>query len=326
MEHCIITEFIKYSKYLETQYSLTTDNKIKYRHKSIINTIKILKKNMNLLDNLDELIKVPGIGKGTIDKIKEINEKGHLESIKDFIPKKDDTEELQKVIGIGKIKSNKLFKEFNIKTLEDLIKAEKEGIIKLTDANKIGIKYYEDLQERIPRDEVTQLFEVVQQKCLEIDSNLIVHICGSYRRELLSSGDIDILISHQQSNIDSSKMLRKIIKELHKINFLIDDLNKRVITKYNGVCKLHGNEYTLARRIDIRYINKESLPFAILYFTGSDNFNKSMRTIAKQKGYTLNEYQLTNNKTSEKITSQFNSEEDIFNYLEIKFLLPKNRK
>ena len=321
MKDCIINEFIKYSKYLESK--LSVDSKIKFRYKSIINTIKILKKNMNLLDNLDELVKVPGIGKGTIDKIKEIKEKGYLESIKEFTPKRDPTEDLQKVIGIGKIKANKLFKEFNIKTLEDLIKAEKEGKVKLTDANKIGIKYYEDLQERIPRDEATQLFNIVREKCLQIDSNLIIEICGSYRRQLLNSGDIDILISHQD-NIDSSKMLRKIIKELHRINFLIDDLNKRITTKYNGVCKLNSN--TLARRIDIRYINKESLPFAMLYFTGSDNFNKNMRTIAKQKGYTLNEYQITSNKTSEKITSQFNSEEDIFNYLEIEYLLPKNRK
>ena len=319
MEDCIIHEFVKYSKYLESQLSL--DSKIKFRHRSILNTIKILKKNINLLDNLDKLVKVPGIGKGTIDKIKEIKEKGYLENIKEFTPKRDPTEEIQKVIGIGKIKATKLFKDFNIKTVNDLINADKEGKIKLTDANRIGIKYYKDLQERIPRDEATQLFNIVREKCLQIDSKLIIEICGSYRRQLLSSGDIDILISHQD-NINSSKMLKKIINELNKINFLIDDLNKRVTTKYNGVCKLNQN--SLARRIDIRYINKESLPFALLYFTGSDNFNKNMRKLAKQKGYTLNEYQLIDNKTLEKI--YFNSEKDIFKYLELEYLDPINRK
>ena len=290
MEEIIISEFIKYSKYLETQNS--NENNNSFRLRSVVSTIKVLKKNTNLLDNLDELIKVPGIGKGTIDKIKEIKDKGYLESVRDFIPEKDPTEEIKKVIGIGKIKANKLFKEHNIKSLEELVKAEKDGKIKLTDANKIGIKYYKELQERIPRDEVTKLFEIVKNKCLEMDGNIIVDICGSYRRKNLNCGDIDILITHKDIE-KNDKVLKKIVNELHKIKFLVDDLNKIVTTKYNGICRL--DEKSIARRIDIRYVNKECFPFALLYFTGSDNFNKNMRKIAKQKGLTLNEYQLIEN-------------------------------
>lgn len=42
---------------------------------------------------------------------------------------------------------------------------------------------------------------------------------------------------------------------------------------YMGVCLLPG-EGKLHRRIDIKTYPQELLPFAILYFTGSDHFNR----------------------------------------------------
>ena len=44
------------------------------------------------------------------------------------------------------------------------------------------------------------------------------------------------------------------------------------------------------RRIDIRLIPIDQYYFGILYFTGSDLFNKQMRAHALDKGFTLNEY------------------------------------
>eukprot|EP01083_Nonionella_stella_P087209 242522_1 len=45
----------------------------------------------------------------------------------------------------------------------------------------------------------------------------------------------------------------------------------------------------LARRIDIRFVPHESYPHALLYFTGSDNFNRAMRQHAIEQGFTMNE-------------------------------------
>lgn len=47
-----------------------------------------------------------------------------------------------------------------------------------------------------------------------------------------------------------------------------------------------------ARRLDMRLTPHDQYFCSILYFTGSDLFNKNMRTHALQQGYTLNEYSL----------------------------------
>lgn len=57
-----------------------------------------------------------------------------------------------------------------------------------------------------------------------------------------------------------------------------------------GVCRL-SNEHPF-RRLDIRLIPNEQYYCAVLYFTGSDVFNKQMRTQALENGFTLNEYSL----------------------------------
>ena len=50
----------------------------------------------------------------------------------------------------------------------------------------------------------------------------------------------------------------------------------------------HGH----ARRLDIRLTPHDQYYCSILYFTGSDLFNKNMRAHALQNGFTLNEYTL----------------------------------
>ena len=55
----------------------------------------------------------------------------------------------------------------------------------------------------------------MEVSALQIDSNLVVNICGSYRRRALDSGDIDVLINHK--NIDGWKDIEEsntILKEI----------------------------------------------------------------------------------------------------------------
>ena len=55
-------------------------------------------------------------------------------------------------------------------------------------------------------------------------------------------------------------------KYLEQYEKAIDDLTKEGDTKYMGICRFQNG---IARRIDIRYIQKEHVPTSILYFTGS---------------------------------------------------------
>jgi DNA polymerase/3'-5' exonuclease PolX len=57
-----------------------------------------------------------------------------------------------------------------------------------------------------------------------------------------------------------------------------------------GICK--SKEDTFFRRIDIKVYPKDQYAFALLYFTGSDYFNRSMRLLAESKGFTLSDHGL----------------------------------
>ena len=79
------------------------------------------------------------------------------------------------------------------------------------------------------------------------------------------------------------------------------------------------------RRIDIMYTKPEEYPFDILYFPGSGDFNVKMREYALEKGFTINEYSIKYSKTKEKVNQIFNSEQDIFHFLNYEYQVPQNR-
>ena len=311
------------------------------------NKFKIIsyKKTITIINNLDfeitsssQLKDIKGIGKSTIDKINEILETGTLQILANI-----DTEsqslnkelyELQKITGIGAVKAKKLL-DNNI-TLSNLIninfkkptKKDKELLSNLTHHQILGVKYFNDLEHKIPYKEISSIEKYLKNLLRNYNDKLNMVICGSYRREKPSSGDIDILIYHEE--LTTEKELKKLnfltefIELLISNNFITDNLTSPDNpTKYMGFCKFSE----LNRRIDIRLIPKTSLGSAMLYFTGSGEFNKAMRTYALTKNYTINEYgiyKLDDSKNKKfKIITQ--SEKDIFNVLKLKYVAPKDR-
>ena len=103
---------------------------------------------------------------------------------------------------------------------------------------------------------------------------------------------------------------------------LITDTISLGDTKFMGVCKLKKH----FRRLDIRLLPKDQYFCGVLYFTGSDMFNKNMRSHALDIGFTLNEYSI---RPLEGMVAQeplpVSSEEDIFDYLSMEFKHPYER-
>lgn len=99
----------------------------------------------------DQLEGVPGLGDGIIRKIKEFIADGTIKKFEfiDTDEKTNTIELLEGVWGLGPRGAEKLYNK-GIKTIEQLRKHQDE----LTSLPKIGLKYYEDLLERIPRSEV----------------------------------------------------------------------------------------------------------------------------------------------------------------------------
>lgn len=197
----------------------------------------------------------------------------------------------------------------------------------------VGLKYFEDIQKRIPRIQIEGIEKTLRYVCDKLDKDLIFVICGSYRRGKETSGDVDMLLTHKKfikkDNIEKHgyNPLKKLVNILTKVGFLVDHLTIDGNHKYMGLCKLEG--FLTARRIDIRFVPYDCLAASMLYFTGSKNFNTEMRRHAISKGYTLNEYGLYKvSKEGTKTIKQIvpaRTEKKLFDILNYKYLEPVKR-
>lgn len=303
-------------------------------------------------DNYTKLKGLPGIGDTIMNKIKEYIDTGKLK----ILEREKDNPVLifTKIYGVGPKKAQELTGKYKFKTIDDLRESiygldtkgqvRKSGeILKnniLNDKQLIGLKYYEDILERIPRTEIDkyniEFNNIINELCKERENNSVnkglkcdVEIVGSYRRGASNSGDIDVIISNNRDDVD---IFRDFINVCLERNIVIELLSRGktkslVIAKLPGLNE-NGKEYT-PRRVDFLFTTKEEYPFSKLYFTGSALFNTIMRKHAVDNGYTMNEhgiYKLVSGVKKDKISNIFKNEEDIFDFLGLKYVEPTERK
>ena len=321
----IINEFIKLAekiKYHDIEFSSTYDEKKKqiYRLGKIENAIKIFKNYPNKIISGNQFVNYQNIGKGIIERINEIVKTGKLSELDNFNfnKKYKYIKNLTSVIGIGYKNAYKMVYKYNIHNVDELIMLISKNKIKVSSLILKGLKYYNVYKKKIPHNEITEVYNIISKIINKINVDLICVICGSYRRKLPYSNDIDLLVTIK-NNVENINYLELMVNELKKKKIIVESLTSdNVKTKYMGFIKIF--DYPI-RKIDIRYVEYDSFYFSLLYFTGSKNFNTYMRNIAKKKNFKLNEYGLFKN--NKKI--DIHSEKDIFDKLKIDYVDPVNR-
>ncbi|CAB1436178.1 unnamed protein product [Pleuronectes platessa] len=309
-------------------------NRAIHKYNAYRKAASTISKYPNKIKNGEEAKKLEGVGQKIAEKIDEFLQTGTLRKLEKI--RTDDTSSsinfLTRVTGIGPAAARKFFEE-GVKTLEDLKKIES----KLNHHQQIGLKYFEEFEKRIPRAEMEKMETLIHRELKIVGEEYIGTICGSYRRGAASSGDIDILLTHPDYTSETEKqpkLLHDMVSHFESTGFVTDTLSKGD-TKFMGVCQLQKSddddddeeEEYLHRRIDIRLIPKDQYYCGVLYFTGSDIFNKNMRTHALEKGFTLNEYTIrplgVTGVAGEPLL--VDSERDIFEYIQYKYREPKER-
>jgi len=263
---------------------------------------------------LEGLRDIKGIGDRIMEKIKEFINTGKIKQINDI--NKDDkyilNKKLTNIYGIGPAKMKELITKIN--KFDDLYLEENKKL--LNNKQQIGLKYFDDLEKRIPYKEGLKHNEIIKNVLKKNNNNIEFDMVGSFRRKNKDMGDIDILIKDNDT-ID----LNNIIKNLKESNYVIETLANGK-KKFMGICKI---ENLPPRRIDILLTNKKHYYFTLLYFTGSYNHNIVMRRIALKKGLSLSEYGYTDLKTNKLLDYDVNSEEDIFKIIDMDYVKPENR-
>jgi DNA polymerase/3'-5' exonuclease PolX len=193
----------------------------------------------------------------------------------------------------------------------------------------------EEFQQRIPREEVEAVERIIKDVAKKIDPKLLLVTCGSYRRGKKDSGDIDILITHKSHEKDLQNVLGQLVGALTAISLVTDALthSEAGSDKWMGVCQLRKD--LPHRRLDFQLIKRESWPFALLYFTGSEHFNRSMRHWAGKMGLSLSQHALVVRPSAKHVPSMYkmegavrlscNDERDVFAALKLAYVPPNER-
>lgn len=304
------TELIKNLKIIH-DYEKINGNLFKVKsYDKAINIIELQLEEVTL----DALKDIKGIGDRIMEKIKEFIDTGKIKQIDDI--NNDDkyilNKKLNNIYGIGPAKMKELINKLD--KFDDLYLDENKKL--LNNKQQIGLKYFDDLEKRIPYKEGLKHNEIISNVFKNSYKNIEFDMVGSFRRKNKDMGDIDILIKD-----DDTINLNNIIEDLKKSNYIIETLANGK-KKFMGICKIDNLP---ARRIDILLTNKKHYYFTLLYFTGSYNHNIVMRRIALKKGLSLSEYGFTDLKTNKLLEYDVNSEEDIFKIIDMKYVKPENR-
>ena len=277
------------------------------------------------------------------------------------------TRELRKVHGIGPAEATNLFLKHGINSVaalrERLAQDALPGVLeheklKLKRAILVGLEYFEDMQQRIPRAELEAIVNIVRAYAEKLAPGVCVQAVGSYRRGANDSGDVDILLTHPDDEIgqDLKNLLLKALMDEALISAeLAGGFESRAddhpdpqekdgcgawSMAFMGFFRLPEHlappEWArplLHRRIDIKVYAKVLEPYALLYFTGSERFNRSMRHWAKQRKQSLSDRGLVpcfSTKAgaphalySSSVPAE--TEEDVFRALELEYVAPEDR-
>ncbi|MFA5133401.1 MAG: DNA polymerase/3'-5' exonuclease PolX [Patescibacteria group bacterium] len=228
---------------------------------------------------------LPAIGASIAMKIVELLKTGKLkyfDKIKKNYPL--NLTELTSIEGLGPKMAARLFKELDIRNLEDLEKAAKaKKIRKLPDFGEKseqnilrGIEFLKSSGDRMLLSDVLPVAERIVSHLEKIKGVKKVIYAGSLRRMQETIGDIDILAIS-----DDPKLIMEAFTDLAEVK----EVYSRGKTR-SSVRLLIGCD------ADLRVVPEKSFGAALQYFTGNKDHNVEMRKIAISKGYKLNEYGL----------------------------------
>ena len=253
--------------------------------------------------DIDQIRKIAGFGEGLIGKIEEYVATGQMEKLEAMKKNKYLTQliELTSVYGIGPVFAKKLI-HARITSIRQLMESRES----LTDAQKYGLEYYDDLRIKIERKTIERVVASLRKV---VGGH--IDIMGGYRLGKKYSHDIDILVITDDS-------ISSIVQKLSKNTVAVIEAGEHMAILF---MRFPFCQHII--HLDIRITNEKMRAFYTLYFGSGENFSRKIRKIAKEQGYTLSEHGFRKN--GKYIAGDFSTEEKIFDFLNVPYVEPKNR-
>ncbi len=271
------------------------------------------------MDEIGDVSKLKGIGKGTAAVIIEMLEKGEsdlLVELQEKVPSELIT--LLQVPNLGGKKIAKLYSELGITNIESLKEACENG--KVRELAGFGAKTEEkilaslsDLGKRPERLPIAYMLPIAEK--IELQLGKMTHIekfsrAGSLRRYRETIKDLDFIIS--------SKNPAEVKDQLLNLEGVID-----VIASGDTKVSVVLDE-KMSVSVDFRIVEPQQFATTLHHFTGSMEHNVKMRQLAKARGEKISEYGVENTETGDVLT--FETEEEFYSHFGLNWIPPEARE
>jgi DNA polymerase (family 10) len=259
---------------------------------------------------------IPGIGKDLAAKLAELVETGtcryHQELLEEFPPTILDLLHLQ---GVGPKTVALLYRGLEIRTLDDLERAAKEGRIRTLKGmggkkEALIIKALEERQRFAGRRLLAEAHDTAAALVAELREHAPtadISSVGSLRRGCETCGDLDILAAGAPASLMDTFIGYRLVERV-----LARGETKSSVLLWGGF------------QADLRLVARDALGAGQQYFTGSKAHNIALRDRAIQQGLKLNEYGLFRIEDDVKVAGE--TEEGIYEILGLAFVPPELRE
>jgi DNA polymerase IV len=145
------------------------------------------------LTSTEEILRLPGCGDKYAGLYLEWKENGHIREV-DEIESDPKMKALNIFFGIHDVHgiTANHFYDKGWRDLDDVV----GGWSELTREQQSGVKYYGEFQQKIPREEVERIGDVILSYANAIRAGFQMVICGGYRRGKKMCGDVDVVLTH----------------------------------------------------------------------------------------------------------------------------------
>ena len=270
-----------------------------------------------MLEEGEDLQSIPGVGEAIARKTIELVKTGKLgiyEELKQEFP--EGITSLLEIPGIGPKTAKRLSTELEIKSVDELEQAIKEGRVarlfrlgdKTADNILQQIQALRRKDQRIPLGEALPVVDEVLGALRTLPGVRNLTAAGSLRRFRETVGDIDLM-----GTADNPEEVINTFVDLPQIReVLAKGPTKASVILPGGL------------QADLRMVEHDSFGSLLQYFTGSKQHNIGLRLRGQKQGLKLSEYGITDLSTDR--LEKFPTEEDFYRRLGLQYIPPELRE
>ncbi|KAI9773571.1 MAG: hypothetical protein M1840_006845 [Geoglossum simile] len=275
------------------------------------------------LSNTKEVLALPGCDVKIAHLFHEWKFNGNIQAAEDF-----ENDPAQKVLrlfydiwGVGATTAREFYYDRGWRDLDDIVE---QGWGSLSRVQQIGVKYFEEFQEKISREEVESIAKTIAEHARKVrDDGIECCIVGGYRRGKQECGDVDVIITHRDEmqtlglvvdvvaslEIDGwithtlliamggTKRSQQPIPARHlggghgfdtldKALVVWQDINFPPQSNFQPIPEKEPKNLNIHRRVDIIIAPWRTIGCAIVGWTGATTFERDIRRYAKNvKGW-----------------------------------------